>query len=288
VSGVPPILPPVLAFLLLAGTPPCLAGEGPSGPSPSSRLTVLPPERGGTLDPAVEAISRKLDRDLDYLLSSPFRVTPKGAAGAGLTLAVTLLLLDGDRDRLEDLARPGGSASEKAYGRLRNLGRNVPETALALYLGGYLLDSPGLKADALLGGEAVALTALLTAVSSPVIGHASPSQSAAPDDFRGFDRYHSMPDMDSALAFSLAGAVGYGKGFWANLGLFTLATGAGLSRVHARDAWPSDVFIGGVLGTVIGRSVASLANGGGETAFAPVFLPGREGPVPGLGVALRF
>jgi hypothetical protein len=276
--------------LLLAGASVCPAQVAAQEPAatPPSRLTILAPAAAGGLDPAVEAISRKLDADLGYLLSSPFRVTPKGAATAALALLATCALLEKDAEWSRRVGERGGVAREKAWDRVGDLGSHVPETALALYLAGYLFDSPGLKSGALQGGEAVALTALMTVVSAPIIGHAGPGQAGDPDTFRGLDRYHSMPDMGTALTFALAGTLAWDQGFWADLGACTVAAGVGLARVHNREAWPSDAFAGAVLGAVIGRTVASLSTPGEDVAFGPALLNGIGGPVAGVGFTLRY
>ncbi len=281
----------VLAALLAGGlaAPSALAAPGAAeGAEIPRRLTILPPEGGETLDPAVEAVSRKLDRDLTYLLSSPFRVTPKGAATLGVVLLGTLAVVEQDGTWSDSLAGTGGETEEKAADRLRVLGAHVPETVFALYLAGYLLESPTLKSGSLQGAEAVAFTSLFSLVSAPLIGHAAPDQADDSRTFRSFDRYHSMPDLDTGMAFALAGAYSCGKDAWTQLGCYTLAGSVALARARNREAWPSDLFLGAVLGIAVGRTIPSLSSPDDTVSLGPSLIDSPAGPAPGVALTFRY
>jgi hypothetical protein len=284
--------PSILLAALLAGNvlaPAAFsAPEDVSAPPALLRLTILPPEGGETLDPAVEAISHKLDRDLTYLLSSPLRATPKGAATLGVVLLGTLAMAGKDGDWSASLAGPRGKTEEEALDRLRVLGAHVPETALALYLAGYAFDSPQLKSGALQGAEAVAFTALFSAVSAPLIGHADPRQAADSRTFRPFDRYHAMPDMEAGMAFALASAFSYGRDVWTEAGCYLLAGGVALARARHRAAWPSDLFLGAVLGIAVGRTIPSLSSPDDAVSLGPSLIDSPAGPAPGVALTFRY
>ena len=127
---------------------------------------------------------------------------------------------------------------------------------------GYFLDSRTLKSNSLESLEAVAITALITAGSGYVIGHKGPADSIDSDEFEPFNRYRSMPDMNSALIFSIAGVYAYEQPFLEALLYYGIAAGTAYSRLHFQEAWPSDVFLGSVLGTAIGRTIASRSKTG--------------------------
>ena len=279
---------PFALFLIALALAP-VAAEGQEARSEERTLRVYDaPSPSERLDPAFELIMEKVDQDIRYVMLAPFRLTPKGAAATGLTALTTLYLLGRDEDLLEGIAEGEGRRTEKVYGRLNVLGGSVPEFTAALYLAGYFLDSPSMKSKALQGLEAVALSAFFTATSAYLIGHASPSQSSDSNEFEWLSDYHSMPDMNTALAFSVAGVMAYGNGFLASLASYSLAAGIGLERVHDGNAWPSDVFLGAVLGTSIGRSVSYLSRVPEEqVTFAPFIVPGEEG-FAGLMVQVKY
>jgi hypothetical protein len=60
-----------------------------------------------------------------------------------------------------------------------------------------------------------------------------------------------------------------------------------MSRVYLEESWPSDVFIGSVLGTVIGRTIAARSMGEREPAFSvlPILEHNAE---PAVGVMVEF
>jgi hypothetical protein len=273
------------AFLLcftLSGSAVMAADDGQGNRS----LTILEPSESVKLDPAFEMIMEKLDDDLDHILSAPFRLTQKGTAVAGMTVLTTLFFLDMDEEYLLDFSEERGDRSRYAYGRLAVLGRHIPEVTAGLYLLGYFTGSDRLKSGALEGFEAVAITALLTASSAFIIGHAPPSAEVGSGEFEWLSDYRSMPDINTALTFSLAGVLAYERGWFEQAAYFTIAAGVGAARLYDEEAWPSDVFLGAVLGTVIGRTVASLSHQDGDRlSMDPVVVvDGRAVP----GVRLRW
>lgn len=257
---------------------------------PDRQLRILEPSDGiRRLDPAFEMIMEKIDGDLRHILSSPMRLTPRGTAITGLTLLGTLFLLSEDEEYLSDIADARNENSDDIFERLRVLGRSVPETVAGLYLLGYFFDSRNLKSSSLESLEAVAITALITAGSGYVIGHKGPQDSGNSDEFEPFNKYRSMPDMNSSLIFSIASVYAYQKNFLEAMLYYGIAAGTAYSRLHFEDAWPSDVFLGSVLGTAIGRTVAARSrNGeGSNITLVPVLEHNGEAAI-GLKVEFKL
>jgi hypothetical protein len=263
------------------------AAYGQGDDAQDRQLKIIEPEEIEQLDPAFEMIMQKLDGDLRYILSSPVRLTPKGTALAGLTVLGTLFLLNNDEDYMESVTDTRGKRSDRVYDRLRVLGRHVPETTAGLYLLGYFLDDTSMKSRSLGGLEAVAITALLTAGSGYVIGHKGPEDAESSGEFEAFSRYHSMPDMNSSLVFSMASAFAYDRPWHQSFIIYSIAAGTAMSRVYNEEAWPSDVFIGSVLGTVIGRTVAARSRGDREPTFS-VFPVLEHNARPAVGLKVEF
>jgi hypothetical protein len=255
--------------------------------SQERRLKIIEPREIEPLDPAFEMIMQKLDGDLRHVLSAPVRLTPKGTALAGLTAFGTLFLLNEDENYKDAFTDSKGDRSDRVYDRLGVLGRHVPEATASIYLLGYFLDDTDLKSRALGGLEAVAITALLTAGSGYIIGHKGPNDIDSSDEFEPFSRYHSMPDMSSSLVFSAASAFAYDRPWHQSLIIYGIAAGTAASRIYHEEAWSSDVFLGSVLGTAIGRTVAARSRGDREKSFSvlPVLEYHAE---PAIGLKLEF
>ena len=255
---------------------------------PDRQLRILEPaDEVQRLDPAFEMIMDKIDGDLRYILSSPVRLTPRGTAITGLTLLGTLFLLNEDEEFLQDIADNRSESSDDVFERFRVLGRNIPETTAGLYLLGYFLDSRNLKSNSLESFEAVAITALITAGSGYLIGHKGPDDSANSDDFEPFNKYRSMPDMNSSLIFSVASVFAYEKHFLEAMLYYGIAAGTAYSRLYYQDAWPSDVFLGSVLGVFIGNTVAARSRKGGESNFSLLPVLEHNGK-SALGLKVEF
>ena len=142
-----------LCLLLVVST-----AYGQSGSLQDRQLKIIKPEEIEKLDPAFEMIMQKLDGDLRYILSAPVRVTPKGTALTGLTVLGTLFFLNSDENLLDHVTDDEGDRSNKTFGRLRVLGRHVPETTAGLYLLGYFLDDrPGCTGSGIIDNERLVL-----------------------------------------------------------------------------------------------------------------------------------
>lgn len=263
------------------------AAYGQPGTVQDRQLKIIEPEEVEQLDPAFEMIMEKLDGDLRYVLSAPVRLTPKGTAVTGLTLLGTFFLLNEDEEYLTEITATEGEKSDRAYNRLRSLGHHVPEAAAGLYLVGYFLDNTGLKSRALGSLEAVAITALISVGTSYAIGHKGPMDSESSDEFEPLSKHHSMPDMSSSLIFSMASVFAYDRPLHQSLIFYGIAAGTAMSRVYFEEAWPSDVFLGSVFGTVIGRTVAARSRRDREPSFS--ILPVLEhNAKPAVGLKIEF
>ncbi|MDF1524813.1 MAG: hypothetical protein RRA15_02440 [bacterium] len=255
---------------------------------PDRQLRILEPsDEVQHLDPAFEMIMDKIDGDLRHILSSPVRLTPRGTAITGLTLLGTLILVNNDEEFLQNIADTRSESSDDVFDRFRTLGRNIPEITTGLYLLGYFLDSRNLKSNSLESLEAVAMTALFTAGSGYVIGHKGPEDSGDSFDFEPFSKYRSMPDMNSSLIFSVASVFSYEKPFLEALLYYGIAAGTAYSRLYYQDAWPSDVFLGSVLGAAIGRTVVARSRKGRGSNFTLVPVLEHNGEAA-LGLKVEF
>jgi hypothetical protein len=283
------ILSVVAALWLTILLPPSVHAQGDVSVD-SRQLTIIEPDEDHPqLDPAFDMIMEKLDRDLDYLLSAQFRMTPKGTAYLGVTLLTTIYLLDFDDEYLDDISSKRGESSDRIYSRLNCIGSNIPEIAAGMYLLGGFLKSQTLKTKSLQGLEASALTALVAIGTGYLIGHVEPDQANDAGEFKILTENRSMPDLNTALSFSFAAVLAHEQRLLPQIAIYSLTTGIGLARLYDRHAWPSDVFFGAVLGLTIGRTVANLSTKpvDEKLSFFPVVVSSSQ-PSMGVGVNYSF
>lgn len=254
-----------------------LVSRADGSESPGRSLTIIKPAAGPSrLNPAFELIMEKLDNDLHYVASSPFRLTPKGTAVLGLTFLTSIFLLDNDGKMLGDLSGRQSNFQNDYYDAFRDLGDNILQITAGAYLIGYLRENVDIKSAALMSLEAAALTSLFGGAAEFILGRNGPGSTYSPKDFKPFSGFGSMPDMDTAMTFSTASVLAYGQGTFSTVMYYTLATGVGLAQVYFEDAWPSDVFLGAILGTAIGRTVAYLSSSdnNGSVSIVPMSVTG--------------
>jgi membrane-associated phospholipid phosphatase len=129
---------------------------------------------------------------------------------------------------------------------------------LGLVAGGLL---SGNNEVARAGGR-LAVTLLLaggtTVTAKYVIGRARPSETLDAYDFRPFSGQDAMPSGHTTMAFALATALSDDiRNPFASVGLYTVATGVGWSRINDNRHWLSDV----CAGALVGITSAKLVNG---------------------------
>ncbi|HEV7364287.1 MAG TPA: phosphatase PAP2 family protein [Gemmatimonadales bacterium] len=97
-----------------------------------------------------------------------------------------------------------------------------------------------------------------TGVAKYVFGRSRPSETTDAHQFDPFSGNDAFPSGHTTVAFALATALSDDiHRIWASIGLYTLATGVGWSRLNDNKHWLSDV----AAGAVVGITSAKLMNG---------------------------
>ena len=111
------------------------------------------------------------------------------------------------------------------------------------------------------GGRLAASLALAGTVSTLAkltLGRPRPSESLDADGFVPFSGQDAMPSGHATMAFALATSLADDiRKPWASVGLYTLATGVGWSRINDNRHWISDV----AAGALVGITSAKLVDG---------------------------
>lgn len=169
-----------------------------------------------------------------------------------------LMLLDGPSQRFLQGRRSAG-ADEWARAIRRGGQPEVYGTVtLGLVAAGLLSGDDNLTRS---GGRLAATLVLAGATSTLgklVLGRPRPNESLDHDGYVPFSGQDAMPSGHTTMAFALATALADDiHRPWATVGLYTLATGVGWSRMNDNRHWLSDV-VGGAL---VGITSAKLVNG---------------------------
>jgi hypothetical protein len=113
---------------------------------------------------------------------------------------------------------------------------------------------------ALQGTKAIVLAGFITGGLKMAFHRYRPFENEGSYQFDGigFSTDHlSMPSGHTALAFALATTLScnYRDKPWVGVVAYSLAASVGFSRVYQQQHWASDVFVGALIGYVVGKSV---------------------------------
>jgi membrane-associated phospholipid phosphatase len=88
------------------------------------------------------------------------------------------------------------------------------------------------------------------------VGRVRPSDGSDGDEFKPFSGNQSFPSGHVTEAFAVASVLAARTDGWVvPVVSYTLASCVGFARVHDRAHWASDAIAGGLVGTLIGRTV---------------------------------
>jgi len=243
-----------------------------------------------------EVYRRNLFSDLKYVYKAPFHWNKKEiltaavvtgtAAALYLNDAKIMKFFQANRSRT---TRSIAHVTEK-FGNQRYV---IPGLAI-LYGYGKLFKSERSENIALLSAKSIVATQIVVYLLKlsahrhrPNEGNGKPNRWDGPKfSFKNL----SFCSGHSAMAFTLAAVIATrlnttGAGILAYGG----ATLTALSRVHDKKHWFSDVFVGSVVGYVIGRTIARRRNPTSETAFRKTAsIPLVVFPKAGISIGIQF
>ena len=220
--------------------------------------------------------------DAKHVLSSPSRWQEQdwsdmGLAALGIAGAVALI----DHHVRDEMRRHAPNDSRFMH----EAERFGSEYSLVLLGGFYLAGTLGNDEKALAVAED-GLSALIIAggIITPAIkivaGRSRPSENTGVADFRPFSGGSSFPSGHATRAFALAAVISerYDE-TWVTWPSYTLASLAGVARSYHDLHFASDVLAGAIIGTWVGKSVASHNKQlrSGRVVLLPEIAPGLVG-----------
>ncbi len=204
-------------------------------------------------------------RDQGFFWSRPFRAQREDwktwALLAGGTAA--LLPLDSPTARALADSPPGqGYDVSRRIGDLSGWAVDLG-TAGGFYLVGRLRADGRARETGLLGTQAVLNAVILTELLKTAAGRDRPTRHGGREPIDDADGHflqgvkRSFPSGHALQAWALATVVAeeYRHNPWARYGAFGAAAFVSVARVTARKHFPSDIFVGSILGYLVGRHV---------------------------------
>jgi len=232
---------------------------------------------------------RKVGADFKDIFTSPGRWR-KGDWAIFAALAGTgALLFSFDEalfDEIQDRRTAGSMDASAVISKFGN-GGTLAGLMAALYASGELFGSPSLRRTALLCLESFVATEAFVWAGKIFFGRSRPYAGDGPYRFEllsASNAHHSFPSGDASGAFAVASVIAAeSESFALDALAYGLAGLAAVWRVHDRKHWPSDVFVGSVLGIVVGRKVVALNRGEEDKVGVSVQAGGGR-----TAVSLRF
>ncbi len=204
---------------------------------------------------------KNLASDFGKVLVSPKDWRKKDIGNFALVLGTGLLLYSVDQEIQQGF---GGDPDNDAVKLITSLGDGgtLAGLAAALYVGGEVSNNDGLRKTALLSLESLLTSGIIVRGMKILVGRARPHTGEPYNTFDPFtfrSSYNSFPSGHSAAAFSVASVIAsQSKDPNIDFLVYSLATLVALSRVNLDKHWASDIFIGSVIGYVVGKKICAL------------------------------
>lgn len=270
-------------------------------PAPSPALTG--PGRDGTAAPAApKPLTRVLLDDLAVaaadaaaFFGAPLSFGPVDRERTLVSLGAVGIFLAMDEPLNRGLtgARPPGFMDEplrwgEEWGRLRAM----QYSSLALYVGGLISGSDGIRVTGRLMGEALLLAGFPAITVQYGLGRSRPRSGKGAWDYNYFEwanEFQSLPSGHTTVAFAVSTVLAKRiDRLWASVPLYAAAGLTALSLGWSNQHWPSDLVVGAAIGYLAGSFVVSEEEERGRAAGGDGGAGGPDASGPGRDRSDRF
>ena len=208
------------------------------------------------------------------------------AAGAGVVVAAFVFF---DADIARSVADHATEQSIQTGETLSKFGEPVVFVPVVggLALAGWIAHKPALTRTAVQTAGSILLASVIVQPVKFVVGRARPYQdeNLSGDDFDSFSGWVAFPSGHTAAAFALATSLGDAShNIFAQIGLYTLATGTAYGRIATSNHWLSDVLAGAGVGILSAKFASGRIRVFGLQA--PKFMIGPQSAAMAWTVAL--
>lgn len=222
--------------------------------------------------------------DTGNMLAAPANWNRCDWLKAGLVIGATSGLYLADTSIKHFAQRNQSSIGDKGAAVGNAVGNplyTVPALGL-LYVYGHFNDDPKARRTSLLTAESLVISGAFTWGIKMTAQRPRPNSGASSTtwDGPGFKvADYSFPSAHTTAAFSIASVLAeeYGDNRYVPPVAYGLATLTGLARIYNNKHWASDVFFGGVVGYVVGKTVVRYHTEQGGTSLKVLPATSRHG-----------
>lgn len=149
----------------------------------------------------------------------------------------------------------------------------------SFYLWGEVFKDPRAKATAL---DSIAATAIgpgiIVNTTKYLVGRARPTDGKGAYDFQPFSGHDSFMSGHTTEAFALASVISeHYPDPWVKVTAYALAGTVGYARLNNNRHWTSDVLVGAVVGTYVGKTVVHFNRGHYKLRLEPIVSSQMQG-----------
>ena len=209
-------------------------------------------------DSALVAELKRYLRDGGAIATAPSRFDSRDWAEAAV-ISGGLLFVGTRDDRIDAWVQDHRSKQTDDFARIVTpFGSWAAVGVSVVALGGGLVSHNKRLLET--GRDAVEAEILAAGITTPVLkyafGRVRPSDGGDGDEFKPFSGNSSFPSGHATEAFAVASVLAARADGWVvPVVSYTLASCVGYARVNDRAHWASDVIAGGLVGTLIGRTI---------------------------------
>ena len=197
-------------------------------------------------------------KDQAAIWTSPARVRDKNLPLLGTLVLATTILITTDHQVMNSSKLQDPSLNDKATTASNGLLGGFVIAPVAIYGMGFLHHDEHATETGILAGEAMVDSLVVDEVLKAVTMRERPTLDGAKGTFfqRSVGLDSSFPSTHSIIAWSSATVIAEEyPGTLTQITAYGLATGVSLTRVLARQHFPSDVLVGSAVGWMVGRYV---------------------------------
>jgi hypothetical protein len=231
------------------------AGSGlPDAPTPQVKTETQTNEDAVTLRGA----PLRLVKDQEAIWTSPARLRDTNALGPAIVVLATAVLITTDHQVMASPKLQNASLNNEASEASDGLVGGFVAAPVAIWSLGALHHDDHATETGILAGEAMVDSLAVGEVMKAISMRERPTADNAKGKFFqtsvGLDS--SFPSTHAIVAWSSAAAIASEyDGRLTEIAAYGLATGVSVTRVLARQHFPSDAFVGSAVGWMIGRYV---------------------------------
>lgn len=210
---------------------------------------------------------KQFGRDAVNVISSPAHWKGKDYFTLAAVVGTGVLFFLSDQNVKDWVEEYNAGMFDDIWESVTNTGNGVFLGGLlaSYYIVGEIFNLDNMRKISLLGVESFIISGILVGILKYSVGRARPYTGESRASFHPFSTsssFYSFPSGHATSAFSVATVIAeHSKEFLVDLTAYGMATLVAMSRIQKNKHWLSDVFIGSVIGFLIGKKVSDLNRG---------------------------